>query len=259
MHNPKLEAHNGSWNTPSKQMYLSPNEVHIWKVELTPPELQLPVLQNLLSPDEHERAQRIRFHQQQQAFITSRGILRFLISRYLQTGAQSLEFSQGPHGKPFLLRPCPNPSLFFNISHSHQLALYAFSLNREVGIDLEYKHRKIDYPPLVTRICSDQEKAVMSSLEPTEQKNTLLACWTRKEAYLKATGKGITVSLHSITVSLPPSSPISLLRVDGDEQETTRWTMHEIQANLDYTAALVAAGNDWQPTYWNWSWDLMQD
>ncbi|GJL53498.1 MAG: hypothetical protein NPIRA02_06300 [Nitrospirales bacterium] len=163
-------------------------------------------------------------------------------------------FSQGPQGKPFLSQPSQNPPLLFNLSHTQHFALYAFSRNREVGIDLEYVHRKLSYQSLIKRICSEHEQAVIAPLPLPEQQPTLLACWTRKEAYVKATGKGLSFPLQDITVTLPPTTPTALLNVSGHDQEPLRWTMHDIQVDRDHVAALVVEGQDWEPAYWEWSW-----
>lgn len=250
----QLPTHDGAWEIPTEDFPLDPNNVHIWKISLTPPPPQLPELHKLLSSDEQDRAQRMKFRQPQQTFIITRAVLRLIVGRYIHAEAQSLRFSQGPHGKPFLIHPTLTPPIFFNLSHSHQLALLAFALNREVGIDLEYKHRERNYPSLINRVCSDQEKSILASLAPSQQNYGFLTCWTRKEAYVKGTGKGLTIPLNSITVSRPPSTRVPLLQLDDDNQESSRWTMHDIQIDRDYTAALVVAGHDWHPSYWEWSW-----
>ncbi|WP_454063253.1 4'-phosphopantetheinyl transferase family protein [Candidatus Nitrospira salsa] len=248
--------HDGSWQTPNQKMTLSPDEVHIWKVGLTPHEHHLPKLQRLLSLDELTRAQRLKFQEHRHAFIAARSALRLIMSRYLLIEAQSLVFSQGPQGKPFLKEPFTEPPLLFNLSHTKHVALYAFALDREVGIDLEYKHRNISYQSLIERICSEKEKAHIMSHASSDQKQVFLACWTRKEAYLKATGKGLSFPLQAITVSLPPTTPTALLEVAEDTLEPLRWTMHEIQVDLDHVAALVVSGKSWNPVYWSWSWTI---
>ncbi|GJL65457.1 MAG: 4'-phosphopantetheinyl transferase [Nitrospirales bacterium] len=230
--------------------------MHIWKVGLTPHEDHFPKLLSLLSPDECTRAQRFKFQEHRQAFIAAHSALRLIMSRYLLVEAQSLVFSQGPQGKPFLNEPFADPPLLFNLSHTQHVALYAFALNREVGIDLEYKHRNISYQSLIERICSEKEKAHIMSHAPPDQKQVFLACWTRKEAYVKATGKGLSFPLQTITVSLPPTTPTALLEVAEDVLEPLRWTMHEIQVDLDHVAALVVAGHSWNPVYWEWSWEI---
>ncbi|WP_447969013.1 4'-phosphopantetheinyl transferase family protein [Nitrospira sp. M1] len=245
--------HDGSWRHPKQSMTLPPHVVHIWKVGLTPQEHQLPELQRLLSTDEIERAQRLKFQEHRHAFIAARSALRLIISRYLQVEASSLVFSHGPQGKPFLKQPAQDPPLFFNLSHTQHFALYAFALNQEVGIDLEYAHRTLSYQSLIERICSEQEKAIISAMSQSEQKQSFLTCWTRKEAYVKATGKGLSFPLQDITVSLPPV-PTALLKVSGHDEEPSRWTMHEIQVDRDHVAALVVAGQNWKPAFWEWSW-----
>ncbi len=257
MSNPQSTKHDGSWHTPIEEMTISPNTVHIWKVKLTPQENQLSALQNLLSPDERHRAQRMKFQQHRNAFIAAHSALRLLLGRYLNVAASSIKFCQEAQGKPSLLMPSPTPHLLFNLSHSPHCALYAFALEREVGIDLEYKHRTMNCQSLIERVCSEQEKAVIAKLEPDEQQQIFLACWTRKEAYLKATGKGISFPLHAITVSLSPTAPASLLKVETDAQEPQRWAMQEILVDADHVGALVVEGHNWNSVYWEWSWNTV--
>jgi len=247
-------SHDGSWQTPNREMTLSPNDVHIWKVSLTPHQHQFIKLQRLLSPDEITRAQRLKFQEHRHAFIAARSALRLIMSRYLCVEAQSLVFTQGPQGKPFLKEPLANPPLLFNLSHTQHFALYAFTLNKEIGIDLEDQNRNINYESLIDRVCSEKEKAIIMAHAPPEQKQIFLTCWTRKEAYVKATGKGLSFPLQAITVSLPPTTPTALLEVAGDSQEPLRWSMHEIQVDHDHVATLVVAGHSWNPVYWEWSW-----
>ncbi|MCA9471389.1 MAG: 4'-phosphopantetheinyl transferase superfamily protein [Nitrospirales bacterium] len=170
---------------------------------------------------------------------------------------ETLKFAQGPHGKPFLTNPT-TPCYQFNVSHSHHHALYAVAVEREVGIDIEYHRRPLELHALIRRICSPAEQMVFSTLSPPEFERCFFACWTRKEAYLKATGKGMSIPLSSITVSLPPSECTTLIHVQGADQESLYWSMDNLFIEPDYSASLVVYGSqDYSISRFEWSWDAL--
>ena len=238
-------------------MTLLPNQVHVWHANLHPSDSRLRHLLTLLSPEEIKRARQFKLTHHQEAFISARGALRLILSGYVGIPAQSLSFTQGPHGKPFLINPT-TPNYRFNVSHSQNQALYAVSLDREVGIDIEYHHRTVDHHALIQRIGSPAEKMIFSTLTASELEPCFFACWTRKEAYVKATGKGMTIPLSSITVSLPPSECVTLVHMNEAEQENLNWSMNDIFVGADYSAALAVEGfPNYSISYFHWSWDTL--
>ncbi len=254
MTKPPLGNKTISWEPPPQHLTLPSNHVHIWKADISPSQKTCHHCEKLLSADEHARARQFKFPQHQQAFITARGILRLILSRYLNTPPQSLIFEQGPHGKPALTFPSA-PSISFNVSHSHHLALYAVTLENDVGIDIEYHRSTLNLPGLIQRICSTQEKSILASLSPVEQKKGFFTCWTQKEAYVKAIGKGITIPLETITVSLPRSNSIELGELGNKNQEVSMWSLSEIAVDSDYSAALAIKDMNCRCRYWEWSLD----
>ena len=128
---------------PEASMTLSTNQVHVWHAQLCPSNSQLLHLQTLLSFDEIKRARRFKTTSHQEAFISARGVLRLILSRYMGVAPDTLKFQLGPHGKPFLAFPT-TPGYRFNVSHSQRHALYAVTLDREVGIDIEYHRRPLE-------------------------------------------------------------------------------------------------------------------
>ena len=234
---------------------LPANQVHIWHAHLSPSQSQLLHLQALLSDDEIKRARQYKFLQHQEAFIAARGILRLILGRYIGASAESLSFEHGSHGKPFLTSPT-TPNYQFNVSHSQNRALYAVSLDREVGIDIECHRRPLDHHAIIQRIGSPAEKMVFSKMAPSELEQCFFACWTRKEAYVKAIGKGMTIPLSSITVSLPPSEYVTLIHIPEAEQDNLSWSMNDIFIGSDYSAALVVEGfQSYSISHFHWTWD----
>ena len=250
-----LSSSPGVWQTPSHPLPLLPQDIHIWKISLRPPRRWLPKLWDLLNGEEQHRAQRYKTQTLQDTFVTARGTLRLILQRYLHLDAAHIRFARGAHGKPYVSDPATSPPLTFNLTHSRDLALLAIAANRQIGIDIEHYGRTANYPGMINRICSPPEQTFLNDLPPEEQQKIFLTCWTRKEAYVKALGQGITFSLKSITVSLDKSKPPGILHVQGKENEALRWSMRELYPDPDYAATLVGEGNNWTHSCWEWTWD----
>ena len=223
---------------PHKFQFEENTPVHVWSAGLDLPAGALSSLAALLDGDEAARARRFHFERDRRHFTAARGFLRLLLGRYLDAPPARLRFGYGARGKPFVASPSDNP-LCFNVSHSHGRALFAFARGREVGIDLEAGARLgDDWPGLVRRIFSARERGELFSLPAERQRAAFLNGWTRKEAFLKATGQGLVDGLQSIEVSLDPARPPALLAIDP----ARRWTIHDLRRGEDYAAALVIEG-----------------
>ena len=145
----------------------------------------------------------------------------------------------------------PTP-LQFNLSHSHNLALYAFTYTRQLGIDIEYKRPNIEYDALARVSFSPNAQATLHTIPNHLKHDAFYNCWTRKEAYIKARGKGISIPLDQFDVSLLPGEPAALLHSREDPQAATRWTLHELPPIPNYATALATEGHDWTLTCWQW-------
>lgn len=170
-----------------ENLILMPAEVHIWSASFSEAENDAAYFLSLLSKDERERAKAFRFSKDKTRFIISRGILRSLLAKYLGEMPHNLEILYGLWGKPCLP---PDKSLHFNLSHSENYVLYALTRNYEVGIDLEYINKDIDFEDIVKNIFSTSELKYWVELNPKEKLYFFFRFWVCKEAFLKATGKG---------------------------------------------------------------------
>jgi 4'-phosphopantetheinyl transferase len=159
-----------------------------------------------------------------------------------------VQFVYGLHGKPCLREDTGPAAIRFNLAHSHQLAVYVIARTREVGIDLEYMRPVPDLQQIATSAFSAREVAMLSGLPPGQQREAFYLCWTSKEAYVKAKGLGVAQPLTQFDVSLVPGKPARLLRVEGDPEETTRWSLRWLRPAPGYVAALAVEGHDWQLT-----------
>ena len=176
-----------------------------------------------------------------------------LLSQYLHTDSQDVHFRVNAYGKPALAFPSQRYPLQFNLSHYANVALFAFSLQRQLGVDVEYMRADIPYDQLAQYSFSTYEQTVLRRL-PTEQKHqAFYNCWTRKEAYIKARGMGLSLPLDLFDVSLSPGEPAALLHSREGSQEVLRWSMQELIPEPDYAGALAVEGRDWQLYCWHWS------
>jgi 4'-phosphopantetheinyl transferase len=239
------------WCEPPQDLKLSSQEVHVWLITLDASDATVGNLLLTLCPEERQRAERFYFPLDRDRFITCRGRLRQILSRYLTQAPPDLHFNYNQHGKPAL---ADGNALSFNVSHSHGLALIAVTQNREVGVDLEYIRADLSCAEIVEKFFSSREKAMWRSLPKTMKTAAFFTGWTRKEAYIKATGKGLSLPLHDFDVALIPGQPARLLDVRWDVAETNRWTLQEIPINSSYAAALAVSGKDFQTQYYLSRW-----
>jgi 4'-phosphopantetheinyl transferase len=202
--------------------------------------------------DERMRAERFQFEQDRQRFIIGRGLLRTILSYYLGIEPGRLQFCYGMYGKPALAEMAGTSTLRFSLAHAHGLALYAVTCVREVGMDLEHIRPIAETEQIVDRYFSDREKAAFRALAADKKQEAFFTYWTCKEAYLKASGEGLTRPLNQIDVSLIPGEPARLLSVNGDVNEASRWTFQELRPAPDFVAALVVEGQGWGLSCWNW-------
>jgi len=222
---------------------LRDDEVHVWWAALDIEASHLRSLQQTLAEEEQARAERFYVPRDRACFIAARGLLRTILGRYLGVAPGGLRFSYNPFGKPALAAAPGQAALRFNLSHSHGLAVYAVTRNREVGVDLERVRADFAWEPLLEQALSAREQAVLRALPTPLKQAAFFAGWTRKEAYLKARGEGLRLPLPQIEVSLAPGEPATLLSSAGDLAEARRWSLWELRPGPGYAAALAVEGH----------------
>ncbi|MEO9028672.1 MAG: 4'-phosphopantetheinyl transferase superfamily protein [Ktedonobacteraceae bacterium] len=237
--------HPCTWAISPPNLLLAKDDVHLWLLELDQPTECAQHLAQILSPDELQRARNFYFEKDRRQFIVGRAWLRVLLGNYMHVEPEKLHLYYGNHGKPLALTLPPGDVLHFNLSHSQGLALYAFTLNREIGVDIEHIHQIHEEGQIVAYFFSDEEKAVFCTLPADQQHLMFFKSWTQKEAYLKAIGEGLSRSLDEITVSLSPDQPAQLLSVKGNAEEHLRWRLQTFKPTPDYIATLAVEGQNW--------------
>ena len=222
-------------------LYPDSEDVHVWWASLSPSRQDITSWVAHLSADERDRADRYRFARDRTRFVVGRGLLRILISRYLDLAPRQVQFAYGPYGKPSLAGA--EDDLTFSLAHSDDLAVYAFSRKRDIGVDLEYVRPLEDMGDIAARFFSPDEAAALAALPQPQQLDVFYHIWTCKEAYLKALGAGLSLPLDAFDVAVNPQEPAKLLRVGLDRSdEPGRWTLLRLVSPDHYAAALSVNG-----------------
>lgn len=225
-----------AWTEPPLSPSLETGTVHVWRVSLDQSNDRLDLFRRTLEPDELNRASRFHFEKHRQRFIVARGFLRSVVARYLEMQPEALRFSYGAYGKPAL---ASEHVLRFNLSHSHEVALLAVTLDAELGVDVEHIRADFASDEIAQRFFSRAEVEVFNALPKDEQVAAFFRCWTRKEAYIKAIGKGLSQALDAFDVTLAPNVQPALLRAEGDD--ASRWLLRDIDVGAGYAGALALA------------------
>jgi 4'-phosphopantetheinyl transferase len=226
-----------SWPILPVRPKLEPGQVHVWQLHLGQGNWSHEALAAVLSEDELTRSSCFRWREDSQRYITWHGLLRQLLSRYVDCDPRVLQFERGPYGKPELtVSDAAALPLRFNISHSEELCLFAICLQSDVGIDIECLIAPQDIEALSSLIMSSAESAWIKSVQPSRRRRAFLELWTCKEACLKAGGWGVSVPPTRVNISLAPPSPV-VRGVVGRSQ----WSIHFLDVAESYIAAVAVA------------------
>jgi 4'-phosphopantetheinyl transferase len=243
----------GILKSPPTNLYLSDDEVHLWRINVMEIAGMIDAHLPVLSAEELERADRFHFEKNRKQFMVSHESLREILSRYLDLSPEEIAFGLGEQGKPNLDPVPQNSGLRFNLSHSGDMVLIAITQNREVGVDVEKVRPEIEIERLARRFFSPGEVESLSALEEDQRLPGFFRCWTRKEAYIKARGGGLSIPLDQFEVSLEPDTPAELLANRDDPEEVSRWSLYNIDLGEDYLGALAVEGRPVQIQYWDYS------
>jgi len=241
------------WLLPPDTMKLGEVEVHVWRAPLDLHPEHLENLGRILTPGEMERAKRFFFQNDRQKFVAARGLLRSILAHYLEKQPDKLRFSYSPYGKPSLASDFGELGLRFNMSHSHEMTLIAITRGRDIGLDIERIRPNLAYQQISRRFFSPGEVANLIALPSHLQQEAFFTCWTRKEAYIKARGEGLSYPLDQFEVSLAPGEPAALLMTRGNPHEASRWSIFNLDPGPGYAAALAVEGHEIACSQWQWS------
>jgi 4'-phosphopantetheinyl transferase len=238
-----------TWSEPPESLSLATGEVHVWRVELNQPEHLLERYRETLEEHELYRASRFHFEKHRRHFTVGRGVLRRLLSQYLGTKPEDFRLSYGAYGKPVLGGEHEDSRFCFNMSHSHEMALFAFTEDREVGVDVEHIREDFASDEVARRFFSRREVETFNAIPEHQQVTAFFKCWTRKEAFIKVIGKGLSQPLDKFDVTL--GQPAALLWVSGDD--ASRWSLYDLEVGGDYAGALAVEGRASNVRCWRFS------
>ena len=236
------------WKSAPTQLSLGEKEVHLWLVAVTDCAEDLPPLRALLNAEELERAGRFHFQRDRDRYVIARGVLRDLLAKYLATS--QFAFATNKFGKPSL-QP-PHEGLEFNVSHSRDLALFGFTRSRPIGVDVEWIRPDFATLEIANRFFAPDESKLLAALSEIERPSAFFNCWTRKEAYIKARGVGLSLGLSHFAVTLKPGEPAALTRVDNDSEAPNRWTVLDFDVGAEYRAAAAFEARDQALSCYRW-------
>ena len=241
---------NCPWPEAPAHPVLSPTEVHVWCASLDQPDQ---MFDGLLSFDEKARAKRFRFEKDRSRFIVGRGLLRNILGSYLDYPPEIIQFIYGPHGKPGLVNEINPKKLCFNLAHSGEYILIAVTQDRLIGIDIERIQPIPNAEQLVGHYFSLIEIDEYTALSSDRKLDAFFSGWTRKEAYLKARGEGLSFPLDKFSVSMIPSKSETQMKfIDQWKLDISDWSVLSFDPAPapGYIGALVVNGDGWKLEKW---------
>ena len=239
------------WVCPDVAPALGAEDVHVWRIDL---DALIPAglaLDPRLPDDERQRARRFRAARDRERYLAGRAALRGILAGYVASRPETLRFVRAPLGKPALLGA--PAGLEFNLSHADWCALVAVTRGRRVGVDVEGIRRGQRGMEVARRFFARGEVEALAAVTPEERAVTFVRCWTRKEAYVKARGDGLALSLQHFEVPLAPGAATALASSIDDPDEVARWSLRELVPAPCHLAALVVEGDDFRVSTWEWA------
>ena len=228
-----------AWPVVSRVVAPGSDEARIWSADLEPAAEIVDQLGALLSPDERERAARFRFRRDAMRWIVARATLREILGACLEVDPRAVAFAHGEKGKPVLATRAGHLDLQFSLAHSAELAVYAVTVGCPVGVDVERLRAVSGMDRIAERTFSPEECAALRGLPEALRPAGFFNCWTRKEAYIKAVGLGLSYPLARFSVSLAPGEPARLRSVELDPAHVETWTMSALAPRTGFVGAVV--------------------
>ena len=226
------------WSPAPSALRLPTDRVDIWRVRLDE-SAKSDSSTAILSADEIARASRFHFDKDRIHFIQCRSALRTLLGIYLRTPPAGIHFEYLASGKPQLVAAQNQCALQFNVSHSGNLALIAIGSEHKLGVDIEKMRPDVDTAALAERFFSVRERAELRALPDDLRAHGFFACWTRKEAFLKATGDGLSFPLADFSVTTHPDRAPQLEEIRGDLEAGKRWFLKDLNVGDSYRSAVA--------------------
>ncbi len=252
---PSANSEASDWITALDDVSLEHNKIHVWRCSLEQSSQQIRKLEATLSESELKRAQRFHFDRGRTHFIVARGVLRIILGCYLKIKPEDICFRYGRKGKPSLSGEM-NSHLCFNVSHSHNIALFAFAYDCKIGVDIEYVSGDRTFQGIADRFFSRQEVSALNALPEDKKRDAFFDLWTCKEAYLKAIGTGLSFGLDKVEINIDSGKCSGLASINGDNDEAGLWTLTTLDVASGYSASLAVDGIGRDINCFQWGADL---
>ncbi len=237
------------WAKAPAGLQLSTAFIDVWRSPVDLPAEEIHEYHQTLSQEEQQRADKFTFPDKFEEYVVTRGLLRNALAHVLEQSPGSFKFDYTTEKKPCLGKKINHQSVTFNVSHSHGQVLVAVSLDRNIGIDIEKIRNNVEYEKLAKRFFSQAEYAALMQYKG-DQVAAFFATWTRKEAFVKAVGKGIVFGLAEFDVNIDPDEAPQMLVTRWDPDDVSTWQMMTIETESDYMATLVADGDVFETRLW---------
>lgn len=226
-------------------------EVHVWQAHVSTETLREVESLQVLSAEEQARADRFHFSKDRDLYLVGRSMMRAVLGGYMGRQPHEIHFTYSPHGKPGL----PSDSgtdLKFNLSHSHKLAMLGVTRVSAIGVDVEFMRASAMEGTIADKVFSEEELITFDALSPGLKLRGFFNGWTRKEAFIKAKGHGLSMALDEFDVSLDPCEPARLLSIRPDATELERWSLRDLELRDGYVGAIVVGMQDWHLKRYTW-------
>jgi len=230
-----------NWHAPPTDLTLLSGELQVWRIPLNQPDTVVERLKKTLETNEIERAGMFYFDRDKKRYLIACGAKREILAGYLKCTPGEIRFTFGKYGKPQLKTEINQPEFSFNLAHSNEWALLAVTRQDVVGIDIEFTGRNLSELDQLIGIFSNYERETLRSLSGKFRLKGFYNCWTRKEAYVKAIGMGLSYPLQDFDVTCRPGAEAKLLRVRGQPQVAEHWELIELDLGCEFYVAAVAA------------------
>jgi len=241
------------WHHSVPGKLINSNEVHVWRVLLDVTPVEFEILLGFLSVDELTRAGRFHFERDQKRFIVARGILRKILGHYLKKNPDDIRFEYTSHGKPILAPGVDKEKICFNLSHSGAFALYAVTQRKKIGIDIEGIRDDIEIDQIARKFFSQNEIDSLEKIDINKRSGLFYQYWTRKEAFLKAGGEGISFPMEKCDVSLISGRVLSPVTVQDNNSEISSLQVQDLFPGNGYAAAIAVEGCDCDLSCWEYA------
>jgi len=229
---------------------LKPNTVHIWAINFVVNEETFNSYFSLLSDDEKVRALRFKFYKDKRCYVVTKGVLRLLSASYLKMNAKDIIFEYEKYGKPKFKS---QTNLNFNVSHSGDMAIIGFVYNYTIGVDVEKIKNDFDTSEIAANFFSQKEIEALQHIPKNEQYIAFYRCWTRKEAFVKAKGSGLSFPLDEFSVTLDKDLESELVETQWNPSEKYQWQLTSFKPSLDYIAATIVNSKFYDLQYYDWN------